>query len=250
MVAAILDNLDLVKRDFQHCLVNGLAAPQLACQLADKGMSVIVADASYQVAQAAKGVQCDEDRLPFADQSFDLAISIGTLDSVNDLPGALALQLRALKPDGLFLGAFVGAESLGTLKASLMLAEGPAVSAHVHPQIDIRTMGDLLTRIGYKLAVVDSDRHQLRYSRMDKLISDLRDAGGSNILAGHDKPLSRAIYQGAKKSFSEKAEPDGKISEMFEIVNICAWAPHPDQPLPARRGSGKVSLRTALDKDG
>ncbi len=248
MADAVFDNLSLVNRDFRHCLVSGLAAPQLLDRLTDQGITAIVADASYEVAHAAKGVQCDEDRLPFADHSFDLVISIGTLDSVNDLPGALALQLRALKPDGLFLGAFVGAESLGKLKAALMDAEGQSVSAHIHPQIDIRTMGDLLSRIGFKLAVVDSDRHQLRYARMEKLVDDLRNAGGSNLLVGSNRPLSRTVYKRAIESFAGKADPDGKTSENFEFINICAWAPHPDQPLPARRGSGKVSLRTALDK--
>lgn len=248
MVEAIIDNLTLVKRDFRHCLLSGLVSPQLAVELVDRGIKTVVADSSYQVAKAAGGVQCDEDRLPFADQSFDLAISIGTLDSVNDLPGALALQLRALKPDGLFLGAFVGAESLGKLKTALMKAESQGVSAHVHPQIDIRTIGDLLTRIGFKLAVVDGDRHQLRYSRMEKLVDDLRNAGGSNIMIGHDRPLARAVYNRASDNFADGADADGKVTELFEIINICAWAPHPDQPLPARRGSGKVSLRTALDK--
>src|SRR3546814_1803016 len=80
--------------------------------LAAKGMKVVCADPGFANAREMKGVQADEDALPFADASFDLIIACGTLESVNDLPGALILIRRILRPDGLFLAAFAGAGSL------------------------------------------------------------------------------------------------------------------------------------------
>ena len=121
------------------------------------------ADAGRRFAAAASGVQGDEDRLPFADHAFDLIVSVGALDSVNDLPGALTLIRRALRPDGLFLAAFAGAGSLPRLRAAMRAAEEAediAASPHIHPQIDVRAAGDLLGRAGFALPVVDSDgRH-------------------------------------------------------------------------------------------
>ncbi|MCP5990175.1 class I SAM-dependent methyltransferase, partial [Klebsiella pneumoniae] len=90
-----------------------------------------------------------EDALPFADDSFDLVIACGTLDSVNDLPGALILMRRVLRPDGLMLAAFAGAGSLSRLKAALLAAEGDRPGQHVHPQVDVRSAGDLLSRAGF-----------------------------------------------------------------------------------------------------
>jgi len=46
---------------------------------------------------------CDEEFLPFKEQSLDLVISNLSLHWVNDLPGAMAQIRRALKPDGLFV---------------------------------------------------------------------------------------------------------------------------------------------------
>src|SRR3546814_14159615 len=96
--------------------------------LAAKVMKVVCADPGFANAREMKGVQADEDALPFADASFDLIIACGTLESVNDLPGALILIRRILRPDGLFLAAFAGAGSLPVLRVGLLAgaAERPA----------------------------------------------------------------------------------------------------------------------------
>lgn len=247
MSEEILDRLSLVKRDFKKCLLIGQAGHNLRSSLKTLGIKTVAADASFMSPHTLSGIQCDEDRLPFADHSFDLVINVATLDSVNDLPGALALTRRILKPDGLFLAAFIGAESLTTLKSILMQAEGDRVSVHIHPQIDIRTAGDLMSRVGFALPVIDSDCLRLRYSSFDKLVSDIRDTGGGNILKDQIRWLSRDVYKQAKLDFENKAADDGKITEEIELIYLCGWAPHPDQPVPARRGSGQVSLKDALN---
>ncbi|QTD57736.1 methyltransferase domain-containing protein [Parasphingorhabdus cellanae] len=248
MSEEILGRLSLIKRDFKKCLVIGQSGHALRLALEDADIETIVADSGFASVAAAHGIQCDEDRLPFADHSFDLVINMGTLDSVNDLPGALALTRRILKPDGLLLAAFIGAESLTTLKSLLMQAEGDRVVSHVHPQIDIRTVGDLVSRVGLALPVVDSDGFDLRYREFDKLIKDVRDIGGGNILNDNIRPLSRTVYEQAKAMFQNQADATGKTTEHMELIYLCGWAPHPEQPVPARRGSGQVSLKTALNK--
>lgn len=248
MSEEVLDRLSLVKRDFKKCLLIGQAGHGLRSALTELGIESIVADSSFMSPHALGGIQCDEDRLPFADHSFDLVINIATLDSVNDLPGALVLTRRILKKDGLFLASLIGAESLTALKSILMQAEGDRVSVHIHPQIDIRTAGDLMSRAGFALPVIDSDCLRLRYGAFDKLIYDIRDMGGGNILKDRVRALSRDIYQQAKLSFQNSAADDGKTTEEIELLYLCGWAPHPDQPVPARRGSGQMSLKDALNK--
>ena len=146
MAEEILERLDVVKRTFQRALVIGLPAARIGTELKMRGLKVVFADSSARLAQAFGGVICDDDRLPFADHSFDLIVNIGSLDTVNDLPGALVLIRRLLVPDGLMLAALVSAESFPSLKSIIMQAEGDRVSAHIHPQIDVRTAGDLLAR--------------------------------------------------------------------------------------------------------
>ncbi|MEP2103832.1 MAG: methyltransferase domain-containing protein [Parasphingorhabdus sp.] len=248
MSEEIFDRLSLVKRDFKNCLLMGQAAHSLAPALEDIQIETVAADAGFDSVAAIQGIQCDEDRLPFADHSFDLVLNVGALDSVNDLPGALALTRRILKPDGLLLASFIGAESFTTLKSLLMLAEGDVVAPHIHPQIDIRTVGDLVSRVGLTLPVIDSNSLDLHYREWDKLINDIRDMGGSNALNGVIRPLSRTVYERAKELFYGQADAEGKITEHIELIYLCGWAPHPDQPVPARRGSGQTSLKTVLNK--
>ena len=249
----ILERLDLVKRDFRHALDLGCGGGYLTERLRGRGIETMAADPGFAFAAATGGVQCDEDRLPFADGSFDLVVSVGVLDSVNDLPGALILIRRALKPDGLFLGAFAGAGSLPRLKAAMLAgdsAEGGA-APRIHPQIDVRAAGDLLTRAGFALPVVDVESIDVRFSSMRQLVADLRAMGATNVLASRSKrPIGRYGLAAAAAAFEAAAGPDGKVTERFEILHLLGWAPAPDQPKPARRGSATASLAAALRPKG
>ncbi|NRD88923.1 SAM-dependent methyltransferase [Sphingopyxis sp. BSNA05] len=250
MAEEILERLDVVKRDFRRALVIGLPARQFEDELRARGMTVLSADSSSLLARAQGGVICDDDRLPFADHSFDLIINIGSLDTVNDLPGALVLSRRILVPDGLMLAALVCAESFTSLKSILMAAEEDRVSSHIHPQVDVRTAGDLMARAGLTMPVADSDQLRLNYAELGRLISDIRDVGGSNILSGGLSSIGRKVYKKVLSLFQAQAAADGKFAESVTLLYLCAWAPHPDQPKPARRGSGQVSLSTTLAGKG
>jgi SAM-dependent methyltransferase len=247
IVEGLLDRLDLVTRRFEHALDLGTADGSMACALRDRGIEVVAADAGARF--AAGGIQCDEDRLPFASESFDLIVSAAILDSVNDLPGALVQCRRALKPDGLFLAGFVGAGSLPRLKKALLAADqaaGGAVPQRVHPLIDVRAAGDLLTRAGFALPVADSEPLDVGYADPFRLMTDLRGMAATNLLQGVRPPLTRGRLVHLSEAFGAQAGADGRVRERFELVFMTGWSPGPDQPQPARRGSGKTSLAEAL----
>ena len=250
MAEEILERLDVVKRSFRRALIIGLPAEALGKELQTRGMKVVFADSSARAVTAVGGVICDDDRLPFADHSFDLIINIGSLDTVNDLPGALVLFRRILFPDGLLLAGLISAESFPSFKSVIMEAEGDRVSAHIHPQIDVRTAGDLMARAGLTMPVADSNNLRMKYSSLQRLISDIRDVGGSNIMTGSFSAIGRDIYNNIRSVFEAKAGADGKFPESVALLYLCAWSPHPDQPKPARRGSGEVSLTKTLSRGG
>ena len=242
----LLARLDGVTRSFHRALLIG-CGPEM---LAGRGIAMVIADCGFALAHARGGVQCDEDRLPFADASFDLVLWPGGLERVNDVPGALALIRRILMPDGLLLAGFVGGGSLPALRMAMLAADEAAhggASPRLHPQIDLRSAGDLLQRAGFALPVVDGDRLDVRYRSLATLIGDLRDAGATNLLPDA-RPLGRHGAAAAHAAFAAAADPDGRTAERFEFVYLTAWSPAPDQPRPARRGSATASLAAALDK--
>lgn len=249
----LLERLSMVKRDFAQALDLGCGGGYVGARLRERGLEVLSCDAGRLFANKPRGIQCDEDRLPFADASFDLILSVGVLDSVNDLPGALTLIRRALRPDGLFVGAFAGAGSLPRLRSAMSAADAStgAAAPRIHPQIDVRSAGDLLTRAGFALQVADAVSVDVRFSGLPKLVSDLRAMGATNILASRSLvPLDRHALAAALAAFEAAADPDGKTSERFEIIYLTGWAPAPSQPQPARRGSATASLADALKARG
>ena len=241
MLDGIAERLEAVKRQFRDVLDLGCFDGSFT--LADA--RIARCDAGLGFARTAGGVQADEDRLPFADKSFDLIVSAGVLDSVNDVPGALALARRALRPDGLFLAAFVGAGSLPALRSALLAAEVERPVARFHPQIDVRSAGDLLSRAGFALPVADTESLVVRYAGIGNLLRDLRGMAAGNLLPD-TPPIARATLARAAEAFFERADPDGRTAERFEIVYLTGWAPDASQPKPARRGSATVSLIEAL----
>jgi SAM-dependent methyltransferase len=193
----------------------------------------------------------DEERLPFRDASLDLVVSGLALQFVNDLPGALVQIRRALKPDGLFLAALVGGDTLTELRQAFAAAEAEVeggVSPRVAPFADLRDMGALLQRAGFALPVADVERLCVRYDSPIHLMHDLRRMGATNVLIERRRaPLRRATLARLVEIYAERfADPDGRVRASFDIVWLSGWAPAPNQQQPLRPGSARMRLADAL----
>ena len=241
----LLDRLTMVTREFSRVLLIGAHDPALIAHLNGTNTDLTIAEAGPQLAamNGALMVEADAIDLPFG--SFDLILWPGGLDSVNDVPGALVRLRALLAPDGLLLGTFVGDGSLPRLRRAVM-ADGVRSIARMHPQIDLAAMGNLLQRVGFALPVVDVEALTVRYGDAFALIRDLRASGLSSRLSPAPSPLTREEAARIAAAFATEADPDGRIGEQFRLVHFSGWAPHPDQPQPARRGSGTASLSEAL----
>jgi len=196
-------------------------------------------------------VAADEETLPFREASLDLVVSGLALQFVNDLPGVLVQIRRALKPDGLFLAALLGGETLTELRQSFAAAESEiegGASPRVAPFADLRELGALLQRAGFALPVTDVDRITVRYDNAFDLMRDLRRMGATNaLLARRRTPLRRSTLLRMAEIYAERfADPDGRLRATFEIVWLLGWAPHPDQQQPLKPGAAKTRLADAL----
>jgi SAM-dependent methyltransferase len=196
-------------------------------------------------------VVSDDEALPFADASLDLVVSVLNLQFVNDLPGTLIQIRRALRPDGLFMAAMVGGDSLNELRTAFADAESEVeggLSPHVAPFADVRDLGALLQRAGFALPVVDSERLIVRYASVRALMHDLRRMGATNMM--HERrrrPLKRATLQRLEAIYADRfADADGRLRASFEIIWLSGWAPHESQQKPLRPGSAARRLADAL----
>jgi SAM-dependent methyltransferase len=201
--------------------------------------------------RTAPFIAADEEALPFGDATLDLVVSALALQFVNDLPGTLVQIRRALKPDGLFLAALPGGDTLTELRQSFAAAESETtggVSPRVAPFADLRDLGGLLQRAGFALPVTDTDRLTVRYDSAFALMQDLRRMGATNVLIDRRRrPLKRATLMRMTEIYAERfGDPDGRLRATLEIVWLSGWSPHPTQQQPLKPGSAAARLADAL----
>jgi SAM-dependent methyltransferase len=249
------DRLATVLRRFAYALDLGTPTDAVRRALAASGKvdNIIAVDVLADPASVGAGlaVAADEEALAFRDGSLDLVVSALALQYVNDLPGTLIQVRRALKPDGLFLAALAGGETLAELREAFAAAEAEiegGVSPRIAPFADLRELGALLQRAGFALPVTDVDRLTVRYASPFALMQELRRMGATNaLIERRRRPLRRATLARMAQIYRERfSDPDGRIRATFEIVWLSGWAPHESQQQPLRPGSAQRRLADAL----
>jgi SAM-dependent methyltransferase len=215
---------------------------------------VIDADSSPELLAQCDGpvVLADEEVLPFRSRSLDLVVSGLALQHVNDLPGTLTQIERTLKPDGLFLAAMLGGSTLTELRQAFIAAEtelSGGASPRVAPFADVRDLGGLLQRAGFKLPVADSDVVETTYPSALELMRDLRGMGAANALVERSRNfLPRSTLLRVAEIYQERfGRPDGRVAATFEVITLTGWAAHASQQQPLAPGSAKARLADALD---
>jgi NADH dehydrogenase [ubiquinone] 1 alpha subcomplex assembly factor 5 len=270
----IVDRLLFLKRDFEHLVDlgggNGHIARSLAAErgqdtdtLKQRIKRLTVTDLSLPLATRDEvsrynGLsverQCvDEESLPFAEKSIDAIVSNLALHWVNDLPGALIQIRRSLVPDGAFLGSMFGGDTLFELRTSLQLAESErhgGIAPRVSPMTDVKDVGSLLNRAGFKLTTIDVEDIVVDYPDLFSLLADLHAMGESNaVFARPAGPISRDTLLAAQAIYRElHGNPDGTLPATFSVLFMIGWAPGGATPKPQPRGSGQASLKDTLEQ--
>ncbi|XP_035515588.1 arginine-hydroxylase NDUFAF5, mitochondrial [Morone saxatilis] len=168
-------------------------------------------------------VLADEEFLPFKENTFDLVVSSLSLHWINDLPGALKQIHQVLKPDGVFIGAMVGGETLYELRCSLQLAETEregGFSPHVSPYTAVTDLGNLLGRAGFTMLTVDIDEVQVHYPGITEVMTDLQGMGESNCAWNRRSLLHRDTILAAAAIYKEMYGSGVRsIPAPFEILS-------------------------------
>ncbi|KAL7138279.1 hypothetical protein ABFS83_10G152300 [Erythranthe nasuta] len=258
----LLDRLEDCKKTFPTALCMGGSLAAIRRLLNGRGgiEKLIMMDTSHDMVKLCKQTEqsspnenvetsfvvADEEFLPVKESSLDLVISCLGLHWTNDLPGAMIQSRLALKPDGLFLGAIFGGETLRELRIACTVAqmerEG-GISPRLSPLAQVRDAGNLLTRAGFSLPGVDVEEYTVRYNSALELIEHLRTMGETNALLQRGRILTRdtalataAVYE------SMFAAEDGTIPATFQVIYMTGWREHSSHQRAKRRGSATVSF--------
>jgi SAM-dependent methyltransferase len=235
-IEGLADRLGAVTRRFERGLWIGDAVPAALAGFAQ----------SWDLAGFGAG---EELLRPGAD--YDLAVSLFSLQLINDLPGALVQICRALKPDGLFLATLLGGGTLNELRDAFAHGESATlggISPHVSPFADVRDAGALLQRAGFALPVADVERLVVRYGDFFRLARDMRAHGLTNVLAQRRRmPMRRDTLAAMLAHYGARhGDSDGRLRASFETLYLTGWSPHESQQQPLKPGSAKARLADAL----
>lgn len=253
----LADRLATVERRFAEAVALHCFTPHAAQAIAASGkagrVTRIESDAAFLGGE--DGLVAPADRVPLAPESADLVVSLLSLHEADDVPGQLVQIRRALRPDGLFLGALAGGGTLAELRDSLLAAEtevSGGAAPRIMPFTDVREAGALLQRAGFALPVADVDTITVRYDSMFGLLRDLRAMGATSALAERSRrPPRREMFRRAAELYAERhADRDGRVRATFSIVWLSGWAPHESQQKPLRPGSATASLKDFLEGGG
>ncbi|XP_024008267.1 putative methyltransferase At1g22800, mitochondrial [Eutrema salsugineum] len=258
----LLDRLEDCKKRFPTalCLGGSLGAVQRLLRGRGGIEKLIMMDTSYDMIQSCRDAQQDsllesietsylvgdEEFLPIKESSADLIISSLGLHWTNDLPGSMIQCKLALKPDGLFLAAILGGETLKELRIACTLAhmerEG-GISPRLSPLAQVRDAGNLLTRAGFSLPGVDVDEYVVKYKCALDLIEHLRAMGETNALLQRNKILNRETALATAAIYDSMfATEDGTVPATFQVIYMTGWREHSSHPQAKRRGSATVSF--------
>ncbi|XP_026480349.1 arginine-hydroxylase NDUFAF5, mitochondrial-like [Ctenocephalides felis] len=187
-----------------------------------------------------------DDYLHFEESSIDLVLSSMYLHWINDLPGCFKSILKSLKPDGVFMAALLGGDTLYELRSSLQLAElerRGGISAHISPFAEARDIGSLLTQAGFVMLTIDTDEIIVGYPTMFELLNDLKGMAENNAAWNRPLHLHRDTLLAASSIYKEMYGKENGVPATFQIVYLVGWKPSPDQPQPLPRGSATESFK-------
>ncbi len=242
MVDDIVERCALLVRQFAHALLIAPPWPELkfALMATEKFTDITCVWNDFAAHEAPN--------TPPA--TYDCIISCAELAWINDVQGYLRAIHAGLKPDGMFLAQCVGGNTLTELRQCLIQAESElsaGVQAHIHPMLEVRTLGSLLQQAKFALPVVDVETHTVRYANIMRVFEDIRIHGAGYALSGATPQLTRSVLARALALYAEQfSHSDGKYYATIDILCASGWHPHASQQQPLKPGSAKVSLTSVL----
>ena len=163
----------------------------------------------------------DMECLPLRKDSLDMVWSSLALQWVGEPDTAFREAHRVLKPEGLFLFATFGPDTLMELRAASADLDG---HQHVNRFIDMHDLGDALVHAGFSNPVMEMERLTLTYEALPGLLRDLKAIGAHTVLENRRAGLmGKAEWRRLTDNY-ERFRRDGRLPATYEVVYGHAWA--------------------------
>ena len=181
------------------------------------------------------------------ESEMDLVVSNLSLHWSNDIEDVFKSTHKALKPDGVFLAALLGEDTLYELRTAMTVAEQEregGLSPHISPMMSVADCCASLSGSGFNMVTADVGSIQVDFDNAFACMHHLSGMGESNASLLKREAVQRdtmlataAIYQ------SMFGTPEGTVPATFDVVFLIGWKPHKSQPKPLEPGQIDVNFK-------
>jgi len=112
---------------------------------------------------------------------------------------------------------------------------------------EVRDVGNLMSRAGFKLNTIDVDEIIVDFPDIFTLMRNLQEMGENNAVLSRHHILSRDVMIAAEAIYKElHGNKDGSIPATFSVIYMIGWKEAQGQPQPIERASAKINLKDVL----
>ena len=170
-------------------------------------------------------VTADMERLPFANDVFDLIYSSLALQWSNDLLTTFREFERVSQSGALLLFSSFGPSTLRELAESWQALD---VYPHVNRFVDMHDVGDAMLSAGFDQPVVDAETIRMEYGTFRGLLDDLKNIGATNADVSRRRGLmTPGQLRALEQRYREVGFENGKFIATYEVVYGHAWVACP-----------------------
>jgi malonyl-CoA O-methyltransferase len=163
-------------------------------------------------------VNADAEKLPFAENSFDLVLSTSTYQWLTSLHTAFAEVRRVLAPGGLFCFALFGERTLCELRDSYREALGGG-AGRSHSFFSQAYVLDALQCAGFAKARVKSELEVEYHPDVPELLRSLKKIGAGSASPVSAKGLSeRRVMLDMMAVYRERYQRDDSVPATYEVI--------------------------------
>jgi malonyl-CoA O-methyltransferase len=239
----LLERLAAVKIDPERVIDlgcgTGHALPGL--QKLYRGAEVIGIDFSHAMAARARSrprgaarlrrrplsICADMESLPLEDASVDVVFSSLAFQWARDPVALFGEVRRVLRPDGAFMFASFGPDTLIELRAAWAEIDD---RVHVSRFPDMHDIGDAMLGAGLVDPVMDVDRQQRTYDDLPALMRSIKAIGAQNAARGRPRGLTGpGVLRRLDNAYAVRAD-DGRPLASWELVYGHAWGAQIPRP--------------------
>lgn len=219
----LVEDVADLNQQFGSCLEITARDNYLAKQIFEKKLAKKIL--TTDLVRNSSNIICDDEFLPFKNQTFDLVLSNLNMHHINLMPQFL-MQIKALlKQNGIFIASFFGEENLRELHETVFNTENQlyqGVSPRMIPTIDVKTAAILLQKAGLHNPISSLQRIEVKYKDVRNLLKDLKLMGQGNIINMRSKRFfTKEFLDLLVKNYHEKfGDENGEASATFEIITV------------------------------